>query len=130
MKGVSSTLWPRAFRSWMAATTVWSDGVPPYAGPPSSDETTAAEPRSRPATDHTSGDVSFSAASTHGRTWQWPARRSVPNQLTTSEVERAFGNVSASWSRETSQSVPPASVWVFSGSVRMAPTLRLTGVVA
>jgi len=49
-----------------------------------------------PTTFHASGVVDFEVVSTPGLSSQLPARRSVPNQLTTSETLVALGSVAAS----------------------------------
>jgi hypothetical protein len=52
--------------------------------------------RDRPATPQVSGVVILSAASTPGRIWQVAARKSLPNQPTTSETLSALGSAACS----------------------------------
>ncbi len=87
----------------IAWTTVSSDGVPPKAGTRpvggaafdrpvgssaagSIELTTWAVARVSPATAQSTGRTVLVPVSTLGTIWQAPARRSVPNQLTTSDT--------------------------------------------
>ena len=93
----------------MACTTVSSEGVPPKAGTSpdggaastspvgssvagSISETTCAVLRVSPATDQSTGVTVLLPVSTLGTILHWPARRSEPNQVTTSETAAHFGS--------------------------------------
>jgi hypothetical protein len=80
-------------------------------------------------TDQTFGVVALAATSTPGRTRQWPARRSSPNQATTRLTLSTFGAITCSRSSATTMSGVSAIALRFSATVAPPPAcLRMVWV--
>ncbi len=127
-KGVSVTEKPRALRSWMAATTVSSDGRAAVGGAAFdlADEVRLLAGEAGDAPGEGLGDL-VGGVDAGADLRSRPARRSVPNQPTMRLTEATLGSVAWSWSRATAQSLPPWRVCTFSETLAAAPSLRVTG---
>ena len=115
---------PRARRSCIACTAAKSAGVPPKAAAPLTWLMRCAPVLATPFTAHDLGVVALVVVSTPGWIKQDPARRSVPNQLTTSDTLSRLGATCSRLSSEAGRSALPKVLFWFSG-MEVAPEERV-----